>query len=96
MNRPAGQPEALRDAPRCGAKNRKGNPCQAPAIHGKARCRLHGGLSTGPKTEDGRERCRMAKWKHGYYSAEQKEARRQVRELIEKFEATIDVAKKAS
>src|SRR5262245_31100487 len=32
------------------------------------RCRIHGGLSTGPKTAVGRERCRMTQWKHGRYS----------------------------
>ncbi|WP_367186084.1 HGGxSTG domain-containing protein [Methylotenera sp.] len=34
-------------APRCGAKTRSGHPCKSPAIHGKARCRMHGGKSTG-------------------------------------------------
>lgn len=35
----------MRGAPRCGAKNRAGNPCQAAAIRGKKRCRLHGGAA---------------------------------------------------
>jgi hypothetical protein len=34
--------------PVCGARNRKGQPCQELALKGKNRCRLHGGLSTGP------------------------------------------------
>ena len=29
----------------CGAKTRSGSPCQKPPLQGKARCRLHGGLS---------------------------------------------------
>ena len=29
----------------CGAKTRSGNPCQKPPLQGKARCRLHGGMS---------------------------------------------------
>jgi hypothetical protein len=29
--------------PRCGAKTRSGEPCLAPAVHGKMRCRMHGG-----------------------------------------------------
>jgi len=41
--------------PRCGAKTRKGTPCKAPAVSGSNRCRLHGGLSTGPRTEEGRD-----------------------------------------
>jgi hypothetical protein len=28
---------------RCGAKTRSGQPCRAPAVHGKRRCRMHGG-----------------------------------------------------
>lgn len=42
----------------CGAKTKAGSPCQRPAVAGKRRCRLHGGKSTGPKTEAGREAIR--------------------------------------
>jgi hypothetical protein len=38
---------------RCGAKTRKGTPCQARCVGSKDRCRLHGGCSTGPKTAEG-------------------------------------------
>ena len=41
---------------RCDAKTRKGTVCQKPPLTGKARCRLHGGLSTGPKTLEGKAR----------------------------------------
>jgi hypothetical protein len=34
-------------AAKCGARTRAGTPCQRPAIHGRKRCRLHGGLSPG-------------------------------------------------
>nr|WP_305792587.1 MULTISPECIES: HGGxSTG domain-containing protein [unclassified Aliiroseovarius] len=53
----------------CGASTRKGAPCKANALPGKARCRFHGGASTGPKTPEGRERIaeaqrqRWAKWR---------------------------------
>src|SRR5262249_40633900 len=56
-------------APRCGAKNRRGEPCRCPAMRGKRRCRLHGGLSTGAKTKAGIHRIRLASWKHGRRSA---------------------------
>ena len=39
--------------------------CKAPAVKGKNVCRAHGGLSTGPKTELGRQRCAEAKAVHG-------------------------------
>ena len=45
-----------KNRPCCGAKTRKGSPCLARVVSGAARCRLHGGLSTGPKTADGRAR----------------------------------------
>ena len=45
--------EALR---LCGARTRKGTPCRALTVTGKQRCRLHGGLSTGPRTVEGRAR----------------------------------------
>jgi glucans biosynthesis protein len=28
---------------RCGARTRSGEPCRAPAVKGKKRCRMHGG-----------------------------------------------------
>jgi hypothetical protein len=45
-----------KDRPRCGAKTRAGGSCMVRVEDGKARCRFHGGLSTGPKTESGRAR----------------------------------------
>jgi hypothetical protein len=34
---------AMWTTPRCGAETRSGTPCRAPALHGKTRCRMHGG-----------------------------------------------------
>jgi hypothetical protein len=46
---------------RCGGKTRKdGTPCQSVAIRPNGRCKWHGALSTGPKTEEGKQRCREA------------------------------------
>jgi hypothetical protein len=42
-----------KDRPRCGAKTRAGGTCMVRVEFGKARCRFHGGLSTGPRTEAG-------------------------------------------
>ncbi len=33
----------MRESLRCGARIHKGTPCEAPAVRGKARCRMHGG-----------------------------------------------------
>ena len=39
--------------------------CRAPAMKGKRVCRTHGGKSTGPKTQAGRQRCADARTIHG-------------------------------
>ncbi|MDC3124220.1 hypothetical protein OBB00_05850 [Gammaproteobacteria bacterium] len=52
---------------RCGAKIRSGAPCAKFPMEGKRRCRLHGGLSTGPKTPAGRAAISVANTKHGRY-----------------------------
>ncbi len=45
-----------KDLPRCGARRKyDGKPCQAKAL-ANGRCKYHGGLSTGPKTPEGRQR----------------------------------------
>ena len=56
------------ERPPCGARCRDGHPCQAPAMLDRdygcyianGRCRLHGGLSTGPRTAAGRRRIAQA------------------------------------
>ncbi len=42
--------------PLCGAKTRAGTPCRMVVVEGRERCCLHGGMSTGPKTAEGRAR----------------------------------------
>lgn len=75
---PPGDPNS---APRCGAKTRRGQECRAPAMR-NGRCRMHGGASTGPRTEEGLARSRRANWKHGIYSAKAKAELQTVRRLI--------------
>jgi hypothetical protein len=43
-------------SPTCGAMNRRGLPCGCKALFANGRCRFHGGLSTGPKTPEGKRR----------------------------------------
>lgn len=44
---------------RCGARTRAGTPCRLHAMYFSTRCKFHGGLSTGPKTEAGKEQARV-------------------------------------
>ena len=48
-----------------GKSKRTGIQCRAPASKGKTKCRFHGGISTGPITKQGRQRCAEAKTIHG-------------------------------
>ena len=43
----------------CGAKTRAGTPCKRKDLYENGRCKLHGGLSTGPKTPEGKARLSM-------------------------------------
>jgi hypothetical protein len=48
----------------CGAKTRAGTPCKSGAIYDSGRCKLHGGLSTGPRSEAGKRQA-AENGKHG-------------------------------
>jgi len=51
---------------RCQATSKRTKvQCGAPALRNKNVCLIHGGLSTGPRTEQGRQRCAEAKTIHG-------------------------------
>jgi hypothetical protein len=51
---------------RCNAVSKRTKlQCGAPAMHGKTKCKTHGGLSTGPRTDEGKLRCAQAKANHG-------------------------------
>lgn len=43
----------------CGANTRAGTPCKQKTIYENGRCKWHGGLSTGPTTEAGKEQSRI-------------------------------------
>lgn len=43
----------------CGARTRFGTPCKRRDLYRSGRCRLHGGLSTGPRSQAGKARSAM-------------------------------------
>ena len=74
--------------PRCQAMSKRtGEQCGAPAMRGKTKCAYHGGKSSGPKKEAGRQRIVAALTKHGRESRAQRERRAlKLRELKHLFE----------
>lgn len=48
-------PEWMADM-RCEATTRAGTPCKLKTIYRNGRCKLHGGMSTGAKTPEGKAR----------------------------------------
>jgi len=61
---------------RCQAQSKRTHlQCAAPALKGKRVCKTHGGQSTGPKTEAGRQRCAQAKVIHGRETREERNER---------------------
>ena len=52
----------MRDKQLCGARTRRHTPCRGMAL-ANGRCRFHGGLSTGPRTSEGRARIAAAQRK---------------------------------
>ena len=49
--------------------------CKNAALKGKRLCKYHGGKSTGPTTNDGKQRCAEAKTIHGWETREKREMR---------------------
>ena len=50
---------------RCGARTKTGGACQRPAVKRTGRCSRHGGKSTGPRTQAGRDKIAALHTKHG-------------------------------
>lgn len=67
---------------RCSAKSKRSKKrCKNFAIKGCGVCRMHG-AGGGPKTFEGRAKCKKVPLKHGFYSKETIVERCEVRKLI--------------
>ncbi|WP_457092931.1 HGGxSTG domain-containing protein [Microvirga sp. P5_D2] len=76
---------AMLKAPRCGARTRSGGSCQAPAVNGKARCRMHGGAAGSGAPIGNRNAL-----KNGLYTREAIETRRALRALLREAQQTLE------
>lgn len=74
----------MRQANRCGAKTRSGNPCRSPAVRNRKRCRMHGGAA-GSGAPPGNANA----LKHGRHCKAIVEERRRFRELVREAEETL-------
>lgn len=60
----------------CAARTRKGTPCRNKSEPGRRRCKFHGGMSTGPKTPEGKARiaeAQRARWRRYRLEKQSKE-----------------------
>lgn len=78
---------AFNKAPRCGAKTRAGTACLSPTVHGKKRCRMHGGAhgSGAPKGS-------LNAFKHGCTTRHAKDLRHRTRALLKASYALLSFA----
>ena len=77
---------------RCQATSKRTKlQCGGPAMKGKLVCRFHGGLSTGPKTELGRQICAAAKTIHGDDSRIDREINRITMQRLRVFALILGV-----
>lgn len=73
---------------RCGAKTRNGGACRSPAVHGKKRCRMHGGAEG-----SGAPRANQNARKHGLFTEKASAERRQIQALLREARKLLEEMK---
>jgi hypothetical protein len=76
-------------SPRCGARTRTGNSCRSPVVHGKRRCRMHGGAPRSGALSGKRH----GRYRHGAYTREWLELNKALRILRENSEELVELLK---
>ena len=72
-------------SPRCGARTRSGGACRSPAVHGRKRCRMHGGAQgSGAPTANQNAR------KHGLFTGDAIAERRRIQTLLGETRKLLD------
>jgi len=72
-------------SPRCGAKTRSQTLCLSPAMHGKKRCRMHGGAKGSGAPKGNRNAL-----KNGHMTREAIAKRHEVRALLRQCREFMD------
>ena len=68
-------------SPRCGARTRSGQPCRAPAVNGKKRCRMHGGAPGSGAPRGNQNALKLGRYTRKAIARRRKQRRRE-REII--------------
>ncbi len=77
---------------RCNAMSKRTKiQCGAPAMQGKTKCKTHGGMSTGPATNEGKLRCAQAKTIHGNASRADRQKHRQAMKRLRLYAQILGV-----
>jgi hypothetical protein len=71
-------------SPRCGAKTRSGGSCRSPSVHGRKRCRMHGGAPG-----SGAPRGNRNALKHGRYTRDAFAQLKRIRGLVQQTRKLI-------
>lgn len=79
-------------APRCGARTRAGGCWRQPAMR-NGRCRMHGGLSTGPRTPGGLAHLQRARRTHGFCGAKIRTLRREAAQTAQNLAYLVHLAR---
>jgi len=74
---------------RCGARTKSGGECQRPAVKRTGKCNRHGGKSTGPRTQAGRDKIAALHTTHGRLTKEKRQAAKTRAEVGRKVRAEI-------
>ncbi|OUT91236.1 MAG: hypothetical protein CBB89_06005 [Rhizobiales bacterium TMED29] len=74
---------------RCGAQTKSGGECQRPAVKRTGRCTRHGGKSTGPRTQAGRDKIAALHTKHGKLTRAKREEAKKCSEVGGKVRAEV-------
>lgn len=80
-------PMQLQESSRCGARTRSGAPCQSRVVHGRKRCRMHGGTSPGAPL--GNQHAR----KSGAYTQQALAQKREARAILKALKGLIEQIK---
>jgi hypothetical protein len=73
---------------RCDAKTRCGGACRSPAVHGRKRCRMHGGAEG-----CGAPKANQNAHKHGLFTRDAIAERRQIRSLLGETRKLLEAMK---